>query len=167
MHLPPRVTCEVCKRTFPKREFYDLTINAGSDGVRVPGACGTLSAYFSSYSGEPQMADPFPHPPSQGTFKEQVKTSQTLFESPLISFVYERGWRQGAWVFVFHFPGGPRKAEPVTTLHSRSRRSREQLSDRSNRHAFIRPSPLTLRQQQSEIIKASVLPPPLPPPPLA
>lgn len=55
-------------------------------------------------------------PTHAGTFKEQAKTSQTLFESPLISFVYERGWRQGERSRP-PIPSPPPPSDPTLSAH--------------------------------------------------
>lgn len=47
--------------------------------------------------------------PLPQVYKQRAWTGQELFRSPLISFVYERGWRQGfSWA---GFPGVDKEYE--------------------------------------------------------
>lgn len=71
------LSCISCNRTFPSRDYLDLTVSAGAQGT--------------------------------GSYAERAPTSQSLFQSPLVSFAYERGWRQSfAWA---GFPGADSEFE--------------------------------------------------------
>ena len=89
------VRCRRCARTFAATpDFVDLTLGSGAESQEPAASASGL---------------PFPFPLPPGLDPSLGATGTALFRSPLISYVYERGWRQGfAWA---GFPGAEREFE--------------------------------------------------------
>lgn len=111
------LSCPRCNRTFV----------SGDDTAHHPSAClCTELPIAHAAAASPQVPTPRRPPPSQAstpTYADLTLTSgiqqkayqqswwggTTIFRSPLVSFVYERGWRQGfAWA---GFPGADKEFE--------------------------------------------------------
>ena len=63
-----------------------------------------------------------PQKPSQSVYKERLEAGSQIFRSPFVSFVYERGWRQGFdWA---GFPGVDKEFDLLLNLYDRTGKSR-------------------------------------------
>lgn len=116
---PEKIACSSCKyEATNTSSFFDLTIlpseaidPSSQLGPSVLDALSEL-AQGQANSGEASKA-------SSSSYRERNWSVSQLFQSPVISYVYERGWRQGFdWA---GFPGADEEFEIVNRLYEETR----------------------------------------------
>ena len=112
---PPRdLRCGTCSKTFTSSgDYLDLTIlpSAALEAPSAPLVQGLFDAVLGGSSAATGDA-------TSPVYKEQLQPGSQVFRSPLISFVYERGWRQGFdWA---GFPGKDKEFDMLLDLYART-----------------------------------------------
>ena len=103
--VPVPLCCDRCRKTYAaSQDFVDLTLLQGGGGGAGGGGTdgGFPAALFSTLS---SFGLPLPPLPSTDASLNQPGTR--IFQSPLVAYAYERGWRQG--FSVAGFPGVERE----------------------------------------------------------
>jgi len=113
--LPPKkVSCSSCNwsKDTESDTFFDLTV-LPSNAIRGndPSSSEILNAVTGLFQDPSEASE-------SNTYKEKLWSVSQLFQSPVISYVYERGWRQGFdWA---GFPGADKEFEILQKLFETS-----------------------------------------------
>merc|ERR1711871_1741055 len=115
---PEKIACSSCKyEATNTSSFFDLTI-LPSEAIDPSSQLGpsVLDAFSELAQGQAKSGEA--SKASSSSYKEKLWSVSQLFQSPVISYVYERGWRQGFdWA---GFPGADKEFEILQKLFETS-----------------------------------------------